>query len=115
MELGGMLHSHKHSEDLIRNACSLCFAKLFLNHSAFLAVSCEAGRVNILPLFIIQMASHGGPETLSDLAKVTQSPWLTRPPLYSQTDVLHMDLHCVGGCRLSVVCEPKGGMAVLLR
>lgn len=35
---------------LIRNTCSLCFAKLFLNHSAFLPMSCEARRVNILPL-----------------------------------------------------------------
>ena len=35
---------------LIRNTCFLCFAKLFLNHSAFLPVSWEAGRVNILPL-----------------------------------------------------------------
>lgn len=60
------------------------------------------------------MGSLGGPETLSDLAKVTQSHRLTRPPPHSQTNVLCRELRCVGGCRLSVVCKPKGGMAVLL-
>lgn len=37
---------------LIHNTCSLCFAKLFLNHSAFLSSQqpCKAGRANILPL-----------------------------------------------------------------
>lgn len=54
---------------LIRSTCSLCFAELFLNHSASLPASWEAGWANVLPLYKWGIR---GPERLSDLAKVTQ-------------------------------------------
>lgn len=55
---------------LIRDTCSLCFAKLSLTHSAFLRFSSEAGWADILPL--LYKWGNRGPERLSDLAKVTQ-------------------------------------------
>ena len=50
---------------LIRNTCSLCFTKLFLNHSAFLSSQqpCKVGRATILPL--LYKWDNWGPERLS--------------------------------------------------